>query len=129
MKECNQCGKCCIKYSDDGLFASEEEIAMWALFHPEIHQYVAHDGKIWVEPTTGSKLKVCPFLEQIDNQNKYTCSIYHERPEDCRHYPTHISEMQRDECEMIEVVDLNNLTLAQYKLDKLMADSRPAYKK
>ncbi|HHJ18661.1 MAG TPA: YkgJ family cysteine cluster protein, partial [Gammaproteobacteria bacterium] len=26
MKECNQCGKCCIKYSDGGLSASSSEI-------------------------------------------------------------------------------------------------------
>jgi hypothetical protein len=33
--------------------------------------------------------------------------------------------MVRDECEMIEVVDLENIKKAQSKLDKLMKDSRP----
>lgn len=34
--------------------------------------------------------------------------------------------MIRDECEMIEVVDLSNHKYAQKKLDILMADSRPS---
>jgi hypothetical protein len=36
--------------------------------------------------------------------------------------------MIRDECEMIEVVDLNNHKQAQVKLDVLMEDSRPSFK-
>ncbi len=35
--------------------------------------------------------------------------------------------MVRDECEMIEAVDLLRPKMAQRKLDKLMADSRPAF--
>ena len=54
----------------------------------------------------------------------YTCSIYLDRPEDCRHYPSLISEMISDECEMIEAIDLKNQTKAQTKLDILMIDSR-----
>jgi Fe-S-cluster containining protein len=55
----------------------------------------------------------------------YTCSIYLDRPEDCRHYPSLIAEMIRDECEMIEVTDLDNTKKAQVTLDILMSDSRP----
>lgn len=33
--------------------------------------------------------------------------------------------MVRDECEMIEVIDLDNYKKAQRKLDLLMQDSRP----
>lgn len=132
MKDCNQCGKCCIKYGDGALSASPEEIEMWALFQPHIYQYVKGND-IWFCPDTRVQLTRCPFLEVELNQGKgkekgkekYTCSIYLSRPEDCRHYPSNISEMVRDECEMIEVKDLQNIKKAQSILDDLMQDSRP----
>jgi Fe-S-cluster containining protein len=131
MKDCNQCGKCCIKYADGGLSATAEEIGMWEIFQPSIYQYV-RNGKIWMHPETGEQLSRCPFLEALPQQGnvsekeKYTCGIYHSRPEDCRHYPTSIAEMVRDECEMIEAIDLEDPKRAQIKLDVLMSDSRPA---
>jgi len=131
LKDCNQCGKCCIKYGDGGIEASIEEIEIWAIFRPSIYQYVRKD-KIWFAPETGEQLTQCPFLEKVPSpsssteQVKYTCAIYEDRPEDCRHYPSSIAEMVRDDCEMIEVVDLTNPKQAQNKLDKLMSDSRPA---
>jgi Fe-S-cluster containining protein len=124
MKACNQCGKCCIHYSDGGLSATADEIENWKAFKPEIYQYVK-EGNIWMDPESGAQLKRCPFLQENSNK-KYTCSIYLDRPDDCRHYPVTISEMIRDECEMIEVVDLQRPKFAQIKLDKLMADSRPS---
>ncbi len=130
MKACNQCGKCCIKYGDGALSATTEEIALWELFNPDIFEYVRGD-EIWFDPATGVRLEQCPFLEiapklNPNAQNKYTCSIYLDRPEDCRHYPSLISEMIRDKCEMIETVDLEKPKLAQRRLDFLMKDSRPA---
>ena len=73
------------------------------------------------------QLTRCPFLEVEPGQGneKYTCSIYRSRPEDCRHYPSNITEMIRDECEMIEIKDLEDFDKAQSKLDNLMVDSRP----
>lgn len=127
MKACNQCGKCCIQYSDGGLSATASEIEMWELFKPNIYAYV-RNGQIWMDPDTGQQLKRCPFLILDTRDLKYTCSIYDDRPEDCRHYPTHIDEMVRDECEMIELIDLDKPELAQQKLDKMMADSRPPFK-
>ncbi|MEZ8196882.1 YkgJ family cysteine cluster protein, partial [Vibrio cortegadensis] len=53
-------------------------------------------------------------------------SIYFDRPEDCRHYPSLINEMVRDECEMIEITDLENPKKAQKDLDNLMSTSRPS---
>jgi len=128
MKECNQCGKCCIKYGDGALSATEEEIHLWELFNPDIFQYVKNDD-IWFDPQSGEKLTRCPFLEIVPSKSlsapkKYTCSIYLDRPEDCRHYPSLISEMIRDECEMIEITDLESPKKAQVKLDVLMKDSR-----
>jgi Fe-S-cluster containining protein len=129
LKDCNQCGKCCIKYGDGGIEASDVDIEMWKIFRPQIHQYVIKN-KIWFSPETGEQLSQCPFLEKMPNQSpseqvKYTCAIYEDRPEDCRHYPGSIAEMVRDECEMIEVIDLANPKKAQIKLDELMSDSRP----
>ena len=128
MKECNQCGKCCIHYSDGGLSATAEEIESWEIFTPAIAKYVVN-GKIWMDPVSGEQLARCPWLEALPaNPNgpiRYACRIYHDRPQDCRHYPTSIAEMVRDGCEMIEVSDLDAPVQAQKVLDRLMADSRP----
>jgi Fe-S-cluster containining protein len=130
MKDCNQCGKCCIKYGDGALSATKEEIDLWEIFNPEIFKFVKKN-EIWFDPESGSRLRTCPFLEISPQksplvQKKYTCRIYADRPEDCRHYPSLIPEMIRDECEMIEVIDLENIKKAQKKLDTLMQDSRPS---
>lgn len=125
MKDCNQCGKCCIKYSNGGLSVSQSEIELWEIFKPDIYKYVS-DGKIWVDPKTGEQIERCPWLRKIPNQEKYTCDIYDDRPEDCRLYPTNIEEMERDKCEMLETGDLKDKKQAQINLDKLMEDSRPA---
>ncbi len=130
MKNCNQCGKCCIKYGGGDLSATKGEIDLWEIFNPEIFKFVINN-EIWFDPKSGSKLKRCPFLDiapkkNVNQPNMYTCSIYLDRPEDCRHYPSLIAEMIRDECEMIEIIDLKNTKKAQIALDLLMEDSRPA---
>jgi len=130
MKECNQCGKCCLQYGDGGLSASAEEIQNWETFNPAIAEYVV-DGKIWIDPVSGKQLTRCPWLGELPikpgaGSVKYGCRIYHDRPEDCRHYPTAIAEMVRDGCEMLEVQDLDSPKQAQRSLDSLMADSRPS---
>ena len=124
MKACTQCGKCCTQYSDGGLSATADEIETWEIFNPDIAEYV-RDGNIWMNPISGEQLTRCPWLRKAPNQNIYTCDIYLDRPNDCRHYPVTIDQMINDECEMIEVQDLVNPKQAQRKLDKLMADSRP----
>jgi Fe-S-cluster containining protein len=128
VKECNQCGKCCIKYGDGGLNATHEELRLWELFNPDIYAYVK-DEKIWFDPQSGEKLRRCPFLEiekprYPTSPTRYTCGIYLDRPDDCRQYPSLISEMIADECEMIETVDLNHPKRAQDALNTLMRDSR-----
>lgn len=125
MKDCNQCGKCCIKYSNGGLSATTQEIEMWELFNPTIIEYV-QNGEIWADPTTGKLLQRCPWLRKSPHQALYTCDIYHDRPDDCRLYPTSINEMINDDCEMIEVQDIKNPNKAQKQLDQLMVASRPA---
>jgi len=123
VKDCNQCGKCCVIYADGGLSASDKEIDAWEANRPDIFRYVS-DGEIWVDPKTGQQLRYCPWLKKLPDKAKYTCSIYDDRPNDCRFYPANIDEMLRDECEMLEPRDLANPDLAQKTLDDLMAESR-----
>jgi len=129
MKECNQCGKCCLAYSDGGLSATAEEIESWEIFNPAIAEYVVN-GEIWMDPVNGEQLTRCPWLEELPERPdsgsiKYGCRIYWDRPQDCRHYPVSIADMVRDGCEMIEAGDIDVPTEAQIKLDQLMSDSRP----
>ncbi len=126
MKACNQCGKCCINYSNGGLSASVSEIEAWEDKRPDIMRYVS-EGKIWVDPDTGEQLTRCPWLRKESNQEKYSCDIYDDRPSDCRYYPVTIEDMIKDECEMLEANDLAKPKLAQKRLNKLMANDRPAY--
>ncbi len=124
MKDCNQCGKCCLLYGGGDLAASPADIEGWENERPDIAKYV-NGNKIWIDPQSGKTLIVCPWLDKVPGQNKYNCKIYFDRPEDCRHYPVRIDDMIRDECEMLEPKDLTNVDRAQQKLDEMMSDSRP----
>ncbi|WP_133470362.1 YkgJ family cysteine cluster protein [Paraglaciecola marina] len=131
MQECNSCGKCCIKYSDGDLSASDEDLEMWNLFQPDIAEYVKN-GLIWFSPQMGKQLNLCPFLRKTKNPEQpqkvmYTCDIYYDRPEDCRFYPVTVKQMISDECEMLEAGDLTDPNQAQKVLDKLLEDSRPSF--
>jgi hypothetical protein len=108
-----------------GLSASAEEIDWWETNRPEIARF-AHNGKIWIDPKTGEYFAQCPWLRRLPDDNKYTCDIYFDRPEDCRHYPVDIAQMVKDDCEMLERRDLTDIQAGQSRLDALMADSRPA---
>lgn len=82
-----------------------------------------------MNPVSGEQLTRCPWLSELAEPGKYGCKIYHDRPEDCRHYPVTIEQMVKDECEMLEASDLARPALAQTTLDKLMVDSRPPLEK
>lgn len=122
MKDCNSCGKCCIKYSNGGLSATAQEIAQWQDDAPEIATYV-NNNEIWFDPDTQQPLTLCPFLQKAENSHTYTCAIYFNRPDDCRYYPSSIEEMIRDECEMLEPNDLKQTKKAQHALKMIMQDS------
>jgi Fe-S-cluster containining protein len=128
MKQCNSCGKCCIKYSNGGLSASKFEIEYWEVFRPDIAKFTK-DGKIWVDPKTGKNIELCPWLTVVSDENdkqvRVSCDIYLDRPEDCMIYPVTIAEMIKDGCEMLESKDIKNPQQAQRDLDVLMVDSRP----
>ena len=124
MKACNGCGKCCIKYSNGGLSASQSEIEYWDVFRPKIAAYVVN-GAIWMNPVDGKPIELCPWLSKKADEDVYLCDIYFDRPDDCKYYPVTVTEMIHDDCEMIEVRDLRDLKRAQKNLDALMIDSRP----
>lgn len=126
MRPCNQCGKCCVKYSNGGLSVTTEEVDMWVLFRPDIADYVK-DGKIWMQPETGKAIDLCPWLRIQPDTKLYTCDIYYDRPDDCKYYPVTIKQMVDDECEMLEAKDLLDTNKAQTDLNKLMEDSRPPF--
>ena len=78
-----------------------------------------------MDPDTGKQLELCPWLEKLPDQNKFTCTIYDDRPDDCKSYPVLIEDMIKDGCEMLEKQDLNHPKQAQKTLALLMSDSRP----
>ena len=80
-----------------------------------------------MDPVTGRQLACCPFLRKDPELEKYSCDIYHDRPEDCKHYPINIAQMVQDECEMLEVRYLTKPKQAQKILDIIMSDSRQPY--
>jgi Fe-S-cluster containining protein len=127
MKNCNQCGKCCIKYSNGSLSVTASEIELWEEFRPDIFRYVS-EGRIWIDPETGKQLELCPWLRKAPAENLYTCAIYYARPDDCKYYPVTVEQMVADECEMLETQDLVKPKLAQKRLDRIMMDSRPPVK-
>jgi len=127
MKECNACGKCCQKYSDGGLSASKREIEIWEIEQPHIFKYV-RQGNIWMDPVSGQQIEVCPWLKKVpakppSTRVQYHCDIYEHRPDDCRFYPSTLSEMILDECEMIEPKDIKNPKQAHISLASIMEDS------
>jgi Fe-S-cluster containining protein len=124
MKDCNSCGKCCETAGNGGLSAGPAEIDWWETHRPDIARYV-QGSRIWVDPATGEYFARCPFLQKAPGSKRFTCDIYDDRPEDCRHYPVDIAQMVRDDCEMLERRDLLDLKRAQKKLDEIMIDSRP----
>ena len=115
MKACNSCGKCCIKYSNGDLSASEQDLALWESLRPEIYRYV-RDGKIWMNPATGEQIELCPWLRRAPDQLQFSCAIYFDRPEDCRVYPATVADMVKDDCEMLEPRDLTDLPRAESEL-------------
>lgn len=98
------------------------------MHRPEIARYV-QGGKIWINPETGDYFARCPWLLPSSDGSGTVCEIYHDRPEDCRHYPVDIEQMFRHGCEMLEPRDLEDSKRAQRKLDALMADCRPPVKR
>ena len=122
MKACNSCGKCCIKYSNGDLAASDADLDLCESLRPDIYRYV-RDGKIWMDPESGQQIELCPWLRKEPDQSQFSCAIYFDRPQDCRIYPARVSDMVIDECEMLEPKDLANVKLAQNELDTKFRDS------
>jgi Fe-S-cluster containining protein len=121
MQACNSCGKCCIKYSNGDLSASKEDLELWESLRPDIYRYV-RDGKIWMDPASGKQIELCPWLRREPEQIQFSCAIYYDRPEDCRVYPATVTDMIKDECEMLEPHDHADLSRAERELRSKFSD-------
>jgi len=118
MKPCNSCGKCCTKYGNGQLSASDGDIDLWHSLRPEIADFTK-SGEIWFDPNTGHQLSSCPWLREVAGSSAFHCAIYFDRPEDCRVYPATVADMVKDGCEMLEPSDLKNLKVAEIRLSQI----------
>ena len=108
MRQCTQCGKCCLKYSAGGLgSATELDLLIWEFERPEILKYTDFLGDLWISPITGEEMGRCPWLRKLPKKERYKCRIHDVRPETCRGYPVDIDQMISDGCEMLEDADLD----------------------
>lgn len=110
MRPCNQCGKCCLKYSNgSGLrSASLEDVSTWMKYAPEVLEYApAPLFDLWISPVTGEEMLRCPWLRKLPRKNKYKCRIHEVKPDVCFNYPVDIEQMIGDGCEMLEPGDLD----------------------
>ncbi len=104
LLDCNNCGKCCIKYSDGGLGSiNREEFERL----PDYAKQVARNGylmenviDIWID-SDGGEYASCPWIFSLNG--KHYCSVYEYRPNVCRNYPVDHQQMVDDKCEMLAV--------------------------
>lgn len=112
MKACTQCGRCCTNADFMGsMEATEDDVTRWVKHRRyDILRFVdlvRPDGAficadLWVDNQTGNDRKRCPFVRKVRSQDRYTCTIYETRPEVCREFPHHVSQMEFVNCEMLE---------------------------
>jgi Fe-S-cluster containining protein len=108
--KCQQCGRCCTKYSN-GLTAKTQDIARWRrekrgdiLKHVKIFESegVIMGGEIWINPKTGRKMRVCPFL--VKGKGRFSCSIHTTKPLVCSKYPFTGVGVDLRECKGIKIL-------------------------
>lgn len=112
--ECQQCGKCCTKYSSE-LTAKAQDIVRWRkedrrdiLKHVRVLESggVIMGGDIWLNPRTGRKTKSCPFLKKT--REKFYCLIHSTKPLVCRKYPFTGVNVRVGECPGIRIISSDN---------------------
>jgi Fe-S-cluster containining protein len=92
---CLQCGHCCrtLEYQD-GCRVSDyrrwrelgrDDILEWVGTTRKAGKLIA--CKIWMVPGTNRFADQCPWLQKLNDQNRYACAIYDLRPTICREYP------------------------------------------
>jgi len=93
--KCLQCGHCCrtLNYRDG---CSLDDYRRWQqLGRDDILAWVGTVRKngslvacrIWLEPGTNHYAEICPWLKQVDQSGRTTCTIHDVRPAICRQYP------------------------------------------
>ncbi len=84
---CLGCGICCDLYGGH-LLASQSDLERWERQgRTDLLAMVNHLGWIWVDPHTGERLELCPFLDRKSAETAL-CSIHDTKPDLCRSYPT-----------------------------------------
>lgn len=100
--ECQQCGRCCLKYGAC-LCATDEDIELWERTGRQdilewIGMLLGELPDLWINPSTGEEASRCPFLRKLPGKNKYICRIYNAKPEICREYPVNKKQVLEDGC-------------------------------
>lgn len=86
--KCEQCGRCCtergLPYDRESAIRIAEflDISMSEVIEQYYGKVVQH-GEPWL--LQDAKGKPCPFLKK--DGGKYSCKIYHIRPDGCKMYP------------------------------------------
>src|ERR1700722_3880388 len=119
---CTRCGEGCTnEHYMETLSATEADLNRW---HAERRTDILKDADVivpgagadvWV-PSEGKELSRCACLHKERKGGKYKCGIYETRPEACRGYAHSVSQMIRDECEIL--VELDKMTAALKKARK-----------
>ena len=117
MKACTQCGRCCLLYGAGARLgpASDKDMDRWHGQPGCRHVLDWVDlrlGDLWFSPRTGEETNRCPWLRKVPRRSRYTCRIYHCRPDACRGYPVSLSQAYEDRCEMLELEDLAQVARA-----------------
>lgn len=86
-RQCLQCGQCCESFGGH-LQASPHDLKRWREHgRQDLIDMTNRLGWIWVDPATKELISPCPHLDRSDPEHK-RCTIYEDRPEICRDYPT-----------------------------------------
>jgi len=96
--ECQQCGRCCLKYGNC-LSATDEDIELWERTgRSDIVEWVGVGGDLWINQSTHKEAARCPWLHKLPGKNQYLCRIYETKPEICRNYPVTKEQAKEDGC-------------------------------
>lgn len=86
---CLACGVCCDLWGGH-LRATPRDLARWrAEGRKELLARVGRRDEIWVDPASGERLELCPFLVRTGFETAH-CAIHQTKPELCRAYPTRV---------------------------------------
>lgn len=84
---CRVCGVCCEVFAAH-LTVHEEDLDRWSgEGRDDLLERVGPEGELWLDPVTGVREELCPFLDRSDPAFM-PCTIDRTKPKICRDYPT-----------------------------------------